>query len=391
MNDYGGHAFVAQLSRELAQRGAVVEHTHCSSYTGGKGKLEHHDGDPGSLTFTGLDLGQPFAKHSIIRRFRQERQYGRLLVQIADTFSPDVIISSTTPLFTQVIINGYARRTRTRFIFWVQDLTSIAMGDELAKRFPIAGGLAGAYLRRLERRLLQQSDAVVVITPDFLPTLERWAVDESKVVVIENWAPLDELPVRPRRNAWSRRHGLDEGFVFLYAGTLGLKHNPELLVSLAKATAAVGEVRVVVVSEGSGADYCRRRADEEGLRNLLVLPFQPYDDVPDMLATADVAVVILEAQAGVFSVPSKVLSYHCAARPLLAAVTAENLAARLIVEQGSGLVVSPSDASAFVQAGLRLLHDDGLRTRTATYARAYAESAFDIATIADRFARIVSP
>ena len=61
-------------------------------------------------------------------------------------------------------------------------------------------------------------------------------------------------------------------------------------------------------------------------------------------------VAILEADAGVFSVPSKVLSYLCAGRPLLLAVPKENLAAKIVVECGAGLVVEPSDLAGFCAA-----------------------------------------
>ena len=54
--------------------------------------------------------------------------------------------------------------------------------------------------------------------------------------------------------------------------------------------------------------------------SLRCLGFQPFEVLPDVLGSADVLVAILEPDAGVFSVPSKVLSYFCAGRPVLLAV-----------------------------------------------------------------------
>ena len=84
--------------------------------------------------------------------------------------------------------------------------------------------------------------------------------------------------------------------------------------------------------------------------SLKCLGFQPFEAMPDVLGSADVLVAILEADAGVFSVPSKVLSYLCAGRPLLLAVPGENLAAKIVVECGAGLVVEPSDLAGFCAA-----------------------------------------
>jgi putative colanic acid biosynthesis glycosyltransferase WcaI len=35
--------------------------------------------------------------------------------------------------------------------------------------------------------------------------------------------------MRPRCSAWSAARGFDGKFVFLYPGTLAMKHNPDLL------------------------------------------------------------------------------------------------------------------------------------------------------------------
>lgn len=385
VNDYCGHPFQAQLSRQLAAGGHTVLHTWCSSYTTGRGSLEHMPGDPPTLAFEALDLGAQFAKHSIIRRFRQERHFGKLLQRAAGEFKPDVIISANTPLFAQRRIMGWARRRGVRFVYWLQDVISTAMGAELKKRLPLVGLLPGSYVASLERGLLRSSDAIVAITHDFDGQLADWGVAPDRVAVIENWAPLDEMPLRPRRNEWAGTHGLSDAFVFLYAGTLGLKHDPELLVQLAISARQDDAVRVVVVSEGAGADFCRTRARQEHLRNLIVLPFQPYQLLPDVLASGDVLVTILEPAAGVFSVPSKVLSYHCAGRPILASVPDGNLAARVIQSAQSGIVVRPGDASGLAAAASRLSGDAALRQRLGQNAREYAERTFDIQSISARF------
>ena len=176
----------------------------------------------------------------------------------------------------------------------------------------------------------------------------------------------------------------------LYSGTLGLKHNPDLLLQLAVRFRDRQDVRVVVISEGPGWEWLRRRAAEERLENLLTLGYQPYRRLPEVLASGDVLLVILEAEAGEFSVPSKVLSYHCAGRALLAALPRGNLAASVIRRAGSGVVVDPDDAAGMMAAAERLLADTGLRARFGAGARAYAERTFDIASIGDRFEDVLA-
>ena len=147
--------------------------------------------------------------------------------------------------------------------------------------------------------------------------------------------------------------------------------------------------RVVVLSQGPGADHLRQRKAEEEIEALDVRPFKPFAEMPDALAAADVLAAVLEPEAGVFSVPSKVLAYLCGGRPVLLAVPPENLAARIVERTGAGLVVPPDDVAGFLDAAERLLADAGLRARMGAAARAYAERTFQIEGIADRMEAVL--
>ena len=147
---------------------------------------------------------------------------------------------------------------------------------------------------------------------------------------------------------------------------------------------------VVVASQGLGRQWLERAKTERSLDNLLLLDFQDYADLPAMLAGATLVLAILEPFAGVLSVPSKVLTYLCAGRPILAAMPPENLAARLIAAAGAGIVIPPTDEAAFVAAATGMLDD---RNRLASWgcaARAQAERDFDIDAIGERFLAIIA-
>ena len=372
-----------QLSRELARRGHETLHLYSASFQTGKGRLTRDDGDPATFAVEPVDLGRTFDKYSALRRPVQELQYGRLAAARAERFAPDVVLSSNTPMLAQQVLLPRMKRRGARFVFWQQDIYSAGMTEAAKARIPVVGGHLGGAFRWLERRQLQASDAIVVISDDFRTVLRGWGIDDARVTVIENWAPLGEIEPLPRDNDWSRAHGLTGATTILYAGTLGLKHNPSLLLRLAERFRDRADVKVVVVSSGLGADWLAARA--AALPNLVLLPFQPYEVLPQVLASGDVLAAILEPEAGIFSVPSKVLSYHCAGRPLLAAIPAENLAARLVRREDTGLVSEPGDPEAFAASAEKLLDAPELREAMGARAVAYATTAFDIHTIADRF------
>ena len=386
VHDFGGYPFPAQLSRSLARRGHTVLHTFCGSLqTTPQGALTPRRGDPESLTIESVRLDRPLEKFSYFTRWRQENRYGKLLVDVVDRFQPDVVLSGNAPLDAQQRLLRRCQQNGIRFAFWVQDLIGIASSKILRKKLPVLGALVGRYYVNVERTLLQQSDSVVLITDDFRSLVMQWGVHESAIHVIENWAPIDEIPVRARDNAWSKAHDLVGRKCLLYSGTLGMKHNPDLLLRLAMHFRDRDDIRVVVVSQGLGADWLAEKKREHGLENLQLLGFQPFEQMPDVFGSADILLAILEPDAGVFSVPSKVLAYLCAARPVLLAVPSENLAARIVSQQKAGLTVPPTDTAALVRAAEQLVDDEDLRRQLGRNARHYAEATFDIETITDTF------
>jgi glycosyltransferase involved in cell wall biosynthesis len=386
VHDYVGYAFPAQLARALARRGHDVLFLHCSSFVAGKGHVEASAGDPATLAFDSVGLAGSFAKYDVRRRIAHERETGRELARRVTAFRPDVVLSSNAPLIVQRALLQAAHANGGRFVFWQQDVISAAARRVLGQRSRLVGAAAESAVAVLERRLLRASDAVVVISEDFVPLLRRWGVDQARTSVIENWAPLDELPVLSRDNEWAREHELADRFVFLYSGTLGFKHDPSLLLELAR-WARGHEAVVAVVSEGPGSDWLAREGAEEPA--LRLLPYQPYERLPEVLASADVLVALLETDAGAFSVPSKVLTYLCAGRPLLVSVARDNLAARVVERSGGGVVVPPNDPQALVSAAALLHADNAMRAELGARARSYAETTFDLGTIADRFEQVL--
>lgn len=388
LNDRPGHPFEVQLSRQLAARGYTVQHCYGEFFQSPRGNLQKTAEDPPNLEIVGIRLNKPFAKYAFLKRIFQEITYSQLLVNQINAFQPDLVIFANTPSEAMWLVYWRLRR-RVHFLFWVQDMYGVAINKILSKRLPLLGRFVGKLYMEMDRYLLRHSDQIVLITQDFQPLLDEWSIERAKTHVIPNWATLADLPVGPKNNLWARSHTLADNFCFLYSGTLGMKHNPKLLLKLALYFQEDPVVRIVVISEGLGADWLAEQQAALNLQNLILLPYQPFDVLANVLATADVLIAILEPDAGVFSVPSKVLSYLCAERPLLLAIPPENLAAKIVAEHQAGLAVSPDDSAAFIQQANKLRENSSLRQRLGRNGRAYAETHFNIEKITDRFEAII--
>jgi colanic acid biosynthesis glycosyl transferase WcaI len=384
--DYAGHPFQVQLSRSLTWRGHQVLHMYFQGFQTPHGKLEKAANDPLDLIIEPVSLGKPFPKYSFLRRRFEEINIGKIFAARIDAFAPDVVLVANCPLDCLLQIANKARRAGRILVFWQQDIYSVAIGRILGRKYGLLGRLIGVYYRHIEKRILAMSNATIVISQDFVETIRHeLGMATANVHVIENWAPLNDIPVRPKINPWSTRHGLADKKVILYSGTIGLKHDPQQLLDLAEDMQGDPNTRLVVVSEGPFVDWLAQEGRKKALDNICVLPFQSYADFPDVLGCADLTIAVLEADAGTFSVPSKILSYLCAGRPIVLSAPPENLAARIIRGCGAGQVVAAGDKASFVSAVRMLAENSDLRLEAGQNARTYAEMTFNIDTITSRF------
>jgi colanic acid biosynthesis glycosyl transferase WcaI len=390
LHDYTGHPPQVHVSRELARRGHTVLHAYATMFQTPRGNLARQVGDPPDFDVLGVGIGDVFHKHSYLKRQIQEIKYGRAVARAAAAFAPDIVIASNTPLFPLNSLRKLARRRSATFVFWMMDVYGLAVRDGLAKNLPVLGGSIGRSYIAFEKYLVRRSDHVIVISEGFRDLLDQWGIRPKRVDALPLWAPLEEIPPRKKDNPWSRKHGLTSTINIVYAGTLGLKHNPQHLVTLAQRLASRADARVLVISEGLGADFLRKQKELLKLTNLEIMPYQPFSDLPDILGGADVLLALLEPEAGIFSVPVKVLSHLCAGRPQVGLIPRENRATRVINESRGGIAIDARRPCDFVDAVVHLVESPEKRALLGRNARAYAEREFDIVRIGELFERIIT-
>src|SRR5262245_775184 len=290
VHDYVGHPFQVQLSRELAGRGHEVLHLYCSSFVTPRGELERRDHDPPGFQVRGIALSAVIPKTNFIRRFRLEAEYAGALMKECEQFRPEVVLSANTPSIVQHRLADWCERSSVRLVSWIQDTYGLAAYRLLGRKLPLIGHLVGKYFISLDKASARRSDAIVVITADFTKVLTGWGIDPSRVHVIHNWAPLEDMPMRPRENVWARAQMFDDGLRFIYSGTLAMKHNPALLLELARMLDRDSSGEMIVVSEGAGVEWLAEQAASDEIGTLRCMGFQPFEALPDVLGSADMLV-----------------------------------------------------------------------------------------------------
>jgi colanic acid biosynthesis glycosyl transferase WcaI len=300
----------------------------------------------------------------------------------------DVLFLRTPPL--QLGFTGFlaSRLKGVRVLLNVQDIhpdLSIESGI-LRNRTAIR------FARALERWVYRVSDRIVVIGDGFLRNLLDKGVPRDKMTVIPNWVDTDFLEPLPKDNPVSRRLGLGDKFVLLYSGTISISSNRALERVLEAAAAMTDrkDILFVICGEGLKKPELERKAAGLGAANVRFIPFQPYPDLPGLLASSDVLLVPLDKEKSQMSVPSKLYNFLAARRPVLGLAPAGSEVAALIRDTGCGAVAPPDDVAAIRDAVLRLASDGAARERMAANARRYVVENFARRMIMDRYEAVLS-
>lgn len=224
------------------------------------------------------------------------------------SFKPDVVVAYG--LSNALLARVFAAVTRTRFIAHSFDvLHAIAEPSYLA---PIA--------RIVETAVLRSADTVIVVHRALLDYVARLGVRRSKTRFIMNGFTV-RTGDPERVAAVRRRHGIGDGEVMiLFIGWL-YTHSGVLEVARRLiASDRFAGYRLVIAGDGDLLPRLRRLAAEaDGSRQLRVLGKLPVDQIPDLIAAADVGLCVsVESPAMRYVVPAKVDEYLEHGRPVLA-------------------------------------------------------------------------
>lgn len=239
---------------------------------------------------------------------------------------------------------------RAPLIFNVQDV----FPDAAERTGAVTNRRVLAVARWLERLTYRRAGAVTVLSSDLAANVAAKLPPAlaGRVHVIPNFVDTDAITPADRHTLYRRELGIGDEPVVMYAGNLGYSQPFELIVEAAR---RLPDVAFVINGDGAAATSIDESA--ASLPNLYRRGYQPAERLSEVLATADIHVVILKTGLGAVSVPSKTYSVMAAARPVVASIDLDTEVPRLLARAEAGVAVMPDDADAFVDALSDLLAD----------------------------------
>lgn len=230
---------------------------------------------------------------------------------------PDVVLGSSAHLFAAAAASRIAALRRVPFVFEVRDLWPLSLVEVAGyhERHPLI-----RLMQRMEDRLYRTADRVVTVLGNSEPYVLEHGGRAGHVHVIPNGFDADLVPFRPQPVGLAP-------FTVMYTGSIGLANGMDSLLDVAK---HVGEewagrrVRFVFVGPGAETDRLVRRCRAEGLANVEFRGPVAKQDMPDVLAEADVFMAtMLERDLYRYGISlNKLFDYLAAARPVVFGVRA---------------------------------------------------------------------
>ncbi len=304
----------------------------------------------------------------------------------------DVVFAMSPPLTLGAAGWAAAWRGRAPLVFNVQDV----FPDAAVETGVLRSTRAAAAAARLERWIYRRAAAVTALSEGMAENIRaKLGQDDSgkadnpdKVVVIPNMADVGRIVPSDRQNPYRAalgESGDPANTVVMYAGNLGHSQPLELVVEAARRFAGAGRDDVQFVINGDGVARPMLAEAAENLDNLHLVGWQPPELLGEVLAAADLHLVLLREGLGTTSVPSKVYSVLAAGRPVLAAVDRGSEIKRLLADSGGGRTVDPADIDAFCAAVGEMVDDPEGLAEMGRRGREYAEQVPGPQEVAERY------
>jgi colanic acid biosynthesis glycosyl transferase WcaI len=266
----------------------------------------------------------------------------------------DVTVALTDPPI--IGLAALAARPRHGMVFFCQDIFPEVAG--LLEDFH--SPLVNAGLDRVNRTLVARAARVVALGDTMAERLvEGKGADPARITVIHNWADTTAIVPSGKDNVFARAHNLQDRFVVLHAGNIGLSQNLDVVISAAAHLRRRQDIVFLFIGDGNRKAALTAAAAAQGLDNVRFLPFQPRDQLRWTYAASDVCLVSLKPGLAGYIVPSKLYPILAAGRPYVAAVEASSEVAVLTDRHGCGIVVTPGDAEGLARQIERLADDEG--------------------------------
>ncbi len=238
-----------------------------------------------------------------------------------------------------------------KYIYNIQDFNpeqTLAVGYSQNK---IITGL----MMSLDKFSCKRSNLIITVGRDLVETVEKRFAGKKvpKTVMINNWIDEKEIYPLPKDHTrvveFKKKYGLDDKFVIMYSGNIGLYYDLENLIKVIEGfkagpkTAYGRDVVFAFVGSGSVLENLKEYVKEHLMDNVVFIPYQDKDDLIYSLNAGDVHWCVNAKGIKGVSCPSKAYGIMGVGKPIIGVLEEGSEVRMLIDEIGCGKCCEPGD------------------------------------------------
>ncbi|MFH7026793.1 MAG: glycosyltransferase family 4 protein [Heteroscytonema crispum UTEX LB 1556] len=270
--------------------------------------------------------------------------------QALNGWEPDVILLTVPPLLVTL---------PAMLLGWLYDCPVILNVQDILPEAAVRIGLIKSkwmirVLEALEKFAYRTAHTISVISDGFVENLVNKGVNAKKIACVPNWVNLNFIQPLAKENSWRTAHKLEGKFVVMYSGNIALTQGLETVIAAAARLQHIPEIVFAIAGESKALERLQQYCQAYKADNVLLLPLQPREQLPEMLAAADIGLIVQKRNIISFNMPSKIPLLLASGRPIIGSVPATGTAAKAIKKSGGGIVVDPESPSALAAAIVHL-------------------------------------
>ncbi|GAA4175603.1 glycosyltransferase family 4 protein [Sphingobacterium ginsenosidimutans] len=238
-----------------------------------------------------------------------------------------------------------------------------------------------AILKWLEKLVYNKSNAVTTIDQVFYDTIVGRFNEPQKLHIIPNFVdtglyrPLADEEIILDKNLFAN----SDTIKVMYAGNIGHAQDWEPLLSAA-ILLKDQPIEFYIIGEGVMKDYVMEKVKINGLNKVHILPYQPRESMPHLLAFSDLQFIFMSKEMEGHGFPSKVYTIMACAKPLVVCSGAKTPIVNFLQPQQCAKLITTRDFAekvneivAFLKGSskesLRTLGDAGYEEITKKYSK----------------------
>ena len=302
---------------------------------------------------------------------------------------PQILLLVAPTLFCGPPALLVAKVVRAKSILHIQDFEVDALFGIGLVLSSSKGFFLARLVRTFESAVLSAFDQVSTISQGMMQRALDKGVKSKRLVLFPNWSEVDRFCNVKRSNELLYRLGIEAyKKVILYSGNMGEKQGLELILQVAKKLKFNSNIIFLMVGEGASRSRLMQMAVDMELANVIFAPLQSYDELPILLASADVHLVIQRRGVADAVLPSKLTNILASGgNAVITADPMTTLEALGADNPGIAVIVEPESITALLDGILKALKMPIPNMVGITYAKTYLDKNKILRNFLDRLQR----